>query len=372
MWEEDCFVNLHFLDLTNTENVSYFLDQLSMLICNFALKSYLPEYTGKIFEMSMDPYYSSIIQQKLDTKDTKIINKIYYEVICNFTKLMVHPQGNYICQKLMDVVDDNLRANILNRCEHNLVDISNNIYGSRCVQKLIAVSDNYSVFEQVFKNHVVSMIHNIYGNHVIRTCIKKMGTKNQFVYDEITENCVKVANNIYGCCVFNYCFGLATIEQKIQLMNAIDTNAMELISDQYGNYVIQFIIDSNTDSNFPTKIIKKSMGKIYQFSIDKHSSNVIEKCIKQGNAECVKRITNELLFFSTEKKKVQSALVELISDFYGNYVVQTCLVELIKKSHADYRLILEILYPIWYKFKLYPHAKCVNKHLRAHSLGINL
>ena len=372
MWEEDCFVNLNFLVLesTDTENVLYFLDQLSMLLSKITLKPYLSEYTGKIYEMSMHPYHCKTIQEKLDTKDVKVINKIYYEVMYHFIELMVHPYGNYLCQKLMEAVDDNLRASILNKCKYHLVDISNNIHGTRCVQKLIIVSDTYSVFEEVFKDNVVSMIHNIYGNHVIKTCVEKMGAKNQFVYDEIVKNCVEVSNNIYGCCLFKYCFGLATSNQKTQLMNAVELNVMDLIYDSYGNYVIQTVLDSNTDPNFPTKIIKKATCKIHQFSIEKHSSNVIEKCIKQGNTECVKRVMNELLFFSTYEKKVQDALLKLISDNYGNYVIQTCLVESVKKSRIEYHLMLKTLYPIWYKFKHY-HIKIINEHLRVYCLGIH-
>jgi pumilio RNA-binding family len=370
MWKEECFVNLYFLDLEDVENASYFLNQLSMLICNFASRTYLSEYTGKIYDMAIDPYHCKTIQEKLNTKDVKVINKIYYEVMCNFTELMVHPYGNYVCQKLMDVVDDNLKVNILNICKYHLVDMSNNIHGTRCVQKLIIISDKYSVFEEVFKDHVVSMIHNIYGNHVIRTCVEKMGTKNQFVYDAIVKNCIEVSNNIYGCCVFKYCFGLATDKQKTQLMNAVDVNAIDLISNPYGNYAIQTVLDSNTDPNFPTKIIKKSVGKIYQFSIEKHNSNVIEKCIKQGNAECVKRVMNELLFFSTDKKKVRNSLLNLIYDSYGNYVIKMCLTESLKKSRLEYCSMLEILYPIWYKFKRYPHTKIINEHFRVYSLGI--
>jgi len=372
MWEEDCFVNLHFLNLasTDTENVLYFLDQLSMLLSKVTLKHYLSEYTGKIYEMAIHPYHCKTIQEKLDTKDVNVINKIYYEVMCHFTELMVHPYGNYLCQKLMEAADDNLRYSILNRCKYHLIDFSNNIHGTRCVQKLITVSDDYSIFEEIFRDNVVLMIHNIYGNHVIKTCVEKMGTKNQFVYDAIAKNCVEVSNNIYGCCMFKYCFGLATSKQKTQLMNVVEVNAMDLISDSYGNYVIQTVVDSNFDPNFPTKIIKKSIGKIYQFSIEKHSSNVIEKCIRQGNTDCVKRVMNELLFFSTDEKKVQDALLELIFDSYGNYVIQTCLVESVKKSRVEYRLMLDVLYPVWYRFKHYPHLKIINGQFRVYELGI--
>lgn len=70
-------------------------------------------------------------------------------------------------------------------------------------------------------------------------------------------------------------------------------------------------------------------------SKQKFSSNVVEKCLKVGNGECVARIICEILdmpysdgpLCPRNKEVAQQNLTELIHDSYGNYVIQTCLGE---------------------------------------------
>lgn len=75
-------------------------------------------------------------------------------------------------------------------------------------------------------------------------------------------------------------------------------------------------------------------------SKQKFSSNVVEKCLKVGNGECVGKIICEILSveYPTDPEAVispdqseieyaQKRITELIHDSYGNYVIQTCLIE---------------------------------------------
>lgn len=56
------------------------------------------------------------------------------------------------------------------------------------------------------------------------------------------------------------------------------SNAQEMVRDQYGNYVIQYVIElKNYDVN--GKIVDKLKGLIYELANEKFSSNVIEKVL---------------------------------------------------------------------------------------------
>jgi hypothetical protein len=51
--------------------------------------------------------------------------------------LIDDPFGNYLIQKLIDTVNHQQRFQILERVQHDLVNISKNIHGTRASQKLI-------------------------------------------------------------------------------------------------------------------------------------------------------------------------------------------------------------------------------------------
>jgi pumilio RNA-binding family len=55
-----------------------------------------------------------------------------------------------------------------------------------------------------------------------------------------------------------------------------------LVQDQYGNYVIQHVLEHGRPQD-KTMIIQKLKGQVLQMSQHKFASNVVEKCIQFGN-----------------------------------------------------------------------------------------
>jgi hypothetical protein len=337
----------------------------------------LEKYKGQIYTMCLNSSNCRILQQHLDSKDVNITNQIFCETIDHIAELMADHVGNYLCQKLLDLVNKEQRLLMINNCKTSLVDISNNQYGTRAVQKLIDViesDDEFEIIFDTFKDHVVEMIQDWNGNHVIRKIIQKKNT--QFIYDIISDKCVEVTTSTFGCFISNHCIANGTDKQKLQLFNAVESNAIALSKDEFGNYVVQCILDLKVDFDIYLTFIKRLTGNIYNLSLDKYSSNVIEKCLKFGSSECIKRIMNELLYNpnlsvkdyacseSFLKDKVQTQLLNLINDGYGNYVMQTCLNVAKIKAYEEYILMVKLLMPSWNQFKLTPYGKTVNYHFR--------
>lgn len=61
-----------------------------------------------------------------------------------------------------------------------------------------------------------------------------------------------------------------------QLVTAITLNALELVQDPYGNYVCQYVIDLS-GGVFAEAVIQRFYGHICALSVQKFSSNVVEK-----------------------------------------------------------------------------------------------
>ena len=62
----------------------------------------------------------------------------------------------------------------------------------------------------------------------------------------------------------------------MQLVRQISKNALALVRDQFGNYVVQYVLDLDF-SIVRVELIQEFSGHIASLSTQKFSSNVIEK-----------------------------------------------------------------------------------------------
>ena len=104
----------------------------------------------------------------------------------------------------------------------------------------------------------------------------------------------------------------------MKLFEEINKNLIDLCRDQFGNYVIQHLLDKMGGKNC-IPIYQELKGRIYEMSIHKFASNVIEKCLYNGTDEQKAEIINELLI---KGDNAHDSLISLVKDKFGNYVVQ--------------------------------------------------
>jgi hypothetical protein len=323
---------------------------------------------GQICFICKDQQGCRFLQREIDKSGSHVVDIIFAEVITHVNELIDDPFGNYLVQKLIDVVSKEQRFLILAEVRHDLVNISKNIHGTRASQKLIELLDSSEEVEIVraaFMEHIVDLIEDLNGNHVVQKCLIKLNSEdNQFIYDGITQNLVSVATLRHGCCVLQRCFDFGTIEQQQQLIDQILANATILVEDSFGNYVLQYILDIDFP-DLAIQLINQFEGEIFRMSKEKCSSNVIEKCMKSRNPICTQRVMRELLSLSNDPSSlgaplhkpevqqsiVQSNLYELLQDPFGNYVLQTCLAEGAIKCPTEYVTMVQLISPFVQKLQ---------------------
>jgi pumilio RNA-binding family len=103
-------------------------------------------------------------------------------------------------------------------------------------------------------------------------------------------------------------------------MDEIMSTISMLAQDQYGNYVIQHVLEHGKPDE-RTVIIKELAGKIVQMSQQKFASNVVEKCLTFGGPEEREFLVNEMLGTTDENEPLQA----MMKDQFANYVVQKVL-----------------------------------------------
>lgn len=320
----------------------------------------LEDLQGEIPSLCRDQHGCRYLQKKLEEGATDHRDMIFRETFPHFPELMTDPFGNYLCQKLLEYCSDEQRNLICESVAQDLVSISLNMHGTRAVQKMI---DFLSTGRQIhsiivaLSLHVVVLIKDLNGNHVIQKCLNKLAPEdNQFIYNAVAANCVEVATHRHGCCVLQRCIDHASDHQRIQLVNEITYNALTLVQDPYGNYVVQYILDLN-DSRFSDAIIRQFFGNVCALSVQKFSSNVIEKCVRVAESNTRKLLIDEFLN--------RTRLEKLLRDSYGNYCVQTAL------DYADPNqrtLLVEGIRPVLPLIRNTPYGKRIQNKLQRENM----
>ncbi|PPQ98902.1 hypothetical protein CVT24_003533 [Panaeolus cyanescens] len=297
----------------------------------------LEDLQGEIPTLCKDQHGCRYLQKKLEEGVPEHRDMIFRETFGHFADLMTDPFGNYLCQKLLEYSTDEQRNLICESVAQDLVNISLNMHGTRAVQKMI---DFLSTRRQA------SFI-------LLQIAFKLTSPEdNQFIYNAVAANCVEVATHRHGCCVLQRCIDHASELQRAQLVNEITYNALTLVQDPYGNYVVQYILDLN-DNRFSDGVIRQFAGNVCALSVQKFSSNVIEKCIRVAEHSTRKMLIEELLN--------RSRLEKLLRDSYGNYCVQTAL------DYADptqRALLVEGIRPVLPLIRNTPYGKRIQNKLQ--------
>ena len=99
-------------------------------------------------------------------------------------------------------------------------------------------------------------------------------------------------------------------------MALIAEKPLDIMQNQYGNYAITEIL-SNWAREDCEQIYAAVKEKICLLSMQKYSSNVVEKCLQQSSRESKEKLIAE--FCQADR------LSSVIRNSFGNYVMQTAL-----------------------------------------------
>nr|CAD1822102.1 unnamed protein product [Ananas comosus var. bracteatus] len=285
---------------------------------------HLSDIFGHIVVFSVDQLGSRFIQQKLDTASAEERDCVFEEVLPHAFSLMNDAFGNYVVQKFFDYGNPAQIKELTSLIHGNVLRLSFNTYGCRVVQTALDVVDLEVKLKLALEldGHVMECVNDQNGSHVVQKCVECLPHHMiQFIiscfYDKVVPMCI----DQYGCHVIKkileYCDDLKT--QQI-LMREILKSVCLLANHQYGNYVVQYVLE-NGNRDVQSFIIRKLAGQIVEMSKEKFASNVIEKCLLCSGPEDRQILINVILGTTDANEPLK----EMMTDQFGNYVVQKVL-----------------------------------------------
>jgi len=189
------------------------------------------EIRGHVVEFCQDRNGSRFIQQRLKVADASEKQLIMTEVLPFVRVLRNDVFGNYVVQKLLEHGTIDMKSKLRETLIGEMLSLSLQMYGCRVIKKSLEVLPDEDIFPLLaeFHGNVITCIHVKNGNHVMQKSVevlsnkaKNAGSQGPIYSDQIEFIIDDVLKNV---------------------------ETLSLLDDQYGNYVIQHVLQFGRNSD---------------------------------------------------------------------------------------------------------------------------
>ena len=291
---------------------------------------------GKFEQIIRTHKGSRIFQNYLKNTQIDILHQIFLEIKNKLPDLLKDNYANYFCKKFFECLSQKDRIEYLTIIQNDLGMLAIDVTATYPIQGIIEQLGSNAEKNIIYlgiKEYINIFCYNIYGTHVLEKMLSYFEDKFiQEIIDYVYNNFVELACHINGICIVKKLILLIhkkELHEKIK--KKIYENTMNLIVHQYGNYVIQVIME-NWDDNELEDIVNLCKAKYVYLSNQKFSSNAVERIIEKNN---------ENLVYYIDQICENDNLSEVITNNYGNYVIQKAVK--LSSGKSQEKLIKEIM-----------------------------
>lgn len=108
--------------------------------------------------------------------------------------------------------------------------------------------------------------------------------RTDFIFNCVISECLTVSCQRHGCCVLQRCLDHADQPHRSLIIEQVVRHARKLVLDPFGNYVVQYVLDLKSHE-LTLGVARALRGSFAELSVQKFSSNVIEKCLNSQAEE---------------------------------------------------------------------------------------
>lgn len=252
-------------------------------------------------------------------------------------------------QKLIEAGTSTQRQMLIDDMKGHVVELSKHTYGCRVVQKAIDYThqDELVAMANGLRDDIDVCIKDQNANHVLQKLLETAEDPRQldFIPKAFDGKVFALARHCYSCRVLQRVFENCEKEQIKLLLEEVHFETTQLMQDQYGNYVIQWLLQRKTDDS--VRVIQQTRGQFVALSKHKFASNVLEIVVVVAKemqpldgrpaGAYFKDILEEILTEppqaadggAAKESPASIGAVQMMNHSYANYVLQQIL------NHAD-------------------------------------
>ena len=274
----------------------------------------------EIFSYLSNQKSGMIFQSKVREMNSFEIEKLIEELKNSFSQCMMDRNGNYLCNDLFKICNSKERIIVLNEIKDNFIELSLHNYATHPIQNLIEFSQSFEEMNLIStffnnRNDLLKLALNPNGYFVLQKILMFIPEEircnlNNLIIDDL---CI-LAFDMYGVCILKkFIFFIKSKFYLQRIFKSIYDNILKISFDQYGNYLIQYILEIFWSFN-DIFFIKKSIENYFHlFASNSFASHICETYIKLMNIFEKQYFLNLLM-----KKGIYN---QLIKDKYGVFII---------------------------------------------------
>uniref|UniRef100_A0A1I7Z206 PUM-HD domain-containing protein n=1 Tax=Steinernema glaseri TaxID=37863 RepID=A0A1I7Z206_9BILA len=301
-----------------------------------------------IMRFALDRNGCQYLQDGYVAAPHRLHRRLFNELMKNFEMLSCDVFANFLMQTVVSLANDHEKNVIVRVMKGRMLRMCYNRYACRVVQKIIETASPDIAVELMSEtagqearlavdqnaNHVFQKFLHTLEPHYFAPMISSISRN--------PDELLGVMKNKYGCRVVQLAFERlsAALEMYSGKSNAIHAlvgksanqlivpllrEGRELVTNEYSNYVVQYVITADSFQNYREQIIQEHViGRVLELSLQKFSSHVVEKSFRHAPTHLLYALFNEV-FADFSFDRADNVIDVMMFDQFGNYVVQVML-----------------------------------------------
>ena len=242
--------------------------------------------------LCLSSYGCRVVNKLIDFIEYNKINRILQQLKGKLKLLFINQNGNHIIQKIIEKINENEINDIYDAVFKDINELIKDIYGTRVIQAIFnKIKDKDKIkklIDKMFNNNsIIDLCQNEYSNYIIQYIIEIFKEYIETILKELKGKIIEFSKNKYGCNIIEKLLTYGNDRQKEQIYEEIiendinDNECIEiLMKNEYGNYIIQKIIDNYKNNNSGDKL-KEIINKVGQnIRINNSKNNDVYKYYK--------------------------------------------------------------------------------------------
>ena len=260
------------------------------------------------------------LQGSIRGMSSEEISQFITQIQGHFALLMNDKNGNYLCSDLFKSCTPIQRIKVIQEIYNEIDNISTNEFGTHPMQTLIELAktnEEFFLLTSAFSDQekLAKVALNPNGSYVIQKIIVNIPETFRGNFNYYLLSILHIlARDMYGVCTAKKFVIFA--QNKIlmnEIIQKILTNLIVIAKNQYGNYLIQYLLEiwwNKPEMTYFKQLITKYFC---QFSMNQYASHISEIYIKMLSSDDRKRLLTFLL--------KNGSYAYLMKDKYGIFVM---------------------------------------------------
>ena len=264
---------------------------------------------NNIFNSFNSQKSTKILQKTLVDSPKEMIDNILEELSGNFRTIIKNKNGNYFCSDLLKVCNKDQKIKILKELSENISKDCTDEFATHPIQNLIELAsdeEDYKLLLSSFNNMdaVLMASLNQNGSYVIQKLIVHIPETFRMEFNLIFVKFVSIlSRDMYGVCTVKKFIGYTKNELIVkQILNSILTNFVNISANQYGNYLIQYLLEKWWKTGEGVYLKKIITSKFQILATNHFSSYICDLFLKLCSSEEKRNLVDSLNNFKTIRK----------------------------------------------------------------------